>query len=129
MYYVPQWSHIHARDQLQFLCSPSIPAYSSVKSKHFIISMIILPTCIPAQAFSMVASKVGDREFMQATLSSHLRDKDKDKVDRVNGVDGTDVNGEDAKLTLSMDMMLMNMMSMVMVLSLLMSSSLLLEKN
>ena len=65
--------------------------------------MISLTTCIPAQAFSMVASKVGDREFMQATLSSHLHDKD----DCVNGkdVNGEDDKGEDGKLTLSMDMM------------------------
>ena len=41
----------------------------------------------------MVASKVGDREFMQATLSSHLHDKD----DCVNGKDVNvkDVNGKD----------------------------------
>ena len=62
-----------------------------------IINMILIMTmmtCIPAQAFSMVASKVGDKKFMQATLSSHLCDK---LDDDVNGhdVNGGDVTGND----------------------------------
>ena len=51
-----------------------------IKWIYFIITimmmMMMMMTCIPAQAFSMVASKVGDKELMQATLSSHLQSND-----------------------------------------------------
>ena len=33
--------------------------------------MLLFATCIPDQAFSMVASNVGERKFMQAARSSH----------------------------------------------------------
>ena len=53
--------------------------------------MLLFATCIPDQAFSMVASNVGERKFMQATRSSHLDDHGHN--DDVGG--GYDAKGND----------------------------------
>ena len=49
--------------------------------------MLIIATCIPDQAFSMVASNVGERKFMQATRSSHLDNDDVGGGDDAKGND------------------------------------------